>query len=122
VQVNVYEYEGNIVYWVDTIQIDLGILSDLVKSPVSEGSMSLEIFPNPFQGSTNINIDLDTQQKIILRLLNQAGSEIEVIANETLARGSYEFVFENQSLPAGIYYVQLVAGDTTQIRKMIKFE
>jgi hypothetical protein len=120
VQVNIYE--NDILYWVDTLEINLEDLLGMEDALDNKASLSLNIYPNPFQSNTHIYIDLDTQQRIILKVLNQSGSTIKIIANEFRAKGKHEFILHGSDLPAGVYYVQTIVGNITQIRKMIKLE
>jgi hypothetical protein len=47
------------------------------------------------------------------------GREIQTLINEKLSAGTYEVDFDGTSLPSGIYFYKITAGDFTDTKKMI---
>ena len=47
------------------------------------------------------------------------GNEIETLVDENRPTGIYEVEFNASTLPSGIYFYQLVAGEYTAVKKMI---
>ncbi len=65
-------------------------------------------YPNPFNPSTTIGVELRAVSTISLRIYNLLGQEIaEVIRDETLDEGIYEFEFSAGNLPSGVYLYHL---------------
>jgi len=47
------------------------------------------------------------------------GSEVAILVNEDKPIGSYEVEFNASSLPSGVYFYQLRAGNFIETKKMI---
>ncbi len=76
-------------------------------------------YPNPFNPSTTINFSLPENENVILKIYNVLGQQITVLINEDLERGEYSYNWNAQNLPGGIYYCQLIVGDSKHVKKMI---
>jgi hypothetical protein len=75
-------------------------------------------YPNPFNPSTRIQYTLNNTQHVVLKVYNLLGNEIATLVNKQQTPGSYQYDF-NYSVPAGVYFYKLTAGNYTQTRKMI---
>jgi hypothetical protein len=51
--------------------------------------------------------------------LTFSGNEIETLVNEEKPVGTYEITWNAESLPSGIYFYRLSAGEFVETRKMI---
>jgi hypothetical protein len=90
-------------------------------------------YPNPFNPSTKIkytipNVTLRQAQSnilVTLKVYDILGSEVAELVNEEQPAGSYEIEFNSVgtsrdlSLPSGIYFYQLKAGQFVETKKMI---
>ncbi len=84
-------------------------------------------FPNPFNPSTVISYRLSVNSFVTLKIYDILGREIAALVNEEQQGGKYSIKFNatnnNQlttnSLPSGVYFYQLRAGDFIQTKKMI---
>jgi hypothetical protein len=47
------------------------------------------------------------------------GSEIATLVNEEKTVGTYELTWNAESIPSGVYFYQLKAGDFVSMKKMI---
>ena len=54
-----------------------------------------------------------------LKVFNLLGEEITTLVNEEKIAGNYSIEFNASSLPSGVYFYQLKAGDYTSVKKMI---
>jgi len=87
----------------------------------------LSNYPNPFNPSTIISYQLATNSFVTLKVFDILGNEIATLVNEEQQAGNYSVKFDatnnNQlsinTLPSGIYFYQLRAGDFIQTRKML---
>ncbi|MXW84170.1 MAG: T9SS type A sorting domain-containing protein [Rhodothermaceae bacterium] len=70
-------------------------------------------YPNPFSGSTTIDIQLDHPTNIEITVFNILGQEVAVLANEFHAPGAYSYVFDASPLPHGQYICRLIAGGSS---------
>lgn len=86
---------------------------------------SLEIFPNPFSSSIQIQAKTVTQGKLELSVYNLKGQKVRSLCAETKNPGSHSFSFDakdhnGKELSSGIYLVRMLTGDKV-ISKKISF-
>ncbi len=71
-------------------------------------------YPNPFNPSTNINFSIPVSSFVTLKVFNIMGKEIEILVNENLNPGVYNFDFDAKDLASGIYFYKLTAGSSRE--------
>ncbi len=110
---------GAISYYTDT-EVGLEPISAVLPSTFK----LYQNYPNPFNPSTRIKFDLPSfasasnlQVKVIV--FDILGREIVRLVDAKLTGGKYEIDFNASSLPSGIYFCRLEAGDFIGINRMI---
>jgi len=78
--------------------------------------------PNPFRTETTITFSLPNQRKVSLRVLNALGQEVINLHEGVVNAGWHRFPMNRGALPAGLYYVQLVGNDFSQVTRMIALQ
>jgi hypothetical protein len=76
-------------------------------------------FPNPFNPTTTIKYSLRESFYVKLTIVNLYGQELEVLHEGRQSEGRYEFLFNGDRLPGGVYFIRLQLNDKTEARKMI---
>jgi hypothetical protein len=85
-------------------------------------------YPNPFNPVTKIKFEIPSNgfpigafgnDRVVLKIYDILGREIQTLVNESLQPGSYEVTFDGSSLSSGIYFYQLKAGDYIETKKML---
>jgi len=76
-------------------------------------------FPNPFNPSTKIKFALPKSGFVTLKLYDVLGKEIGTLISEDISAGTFEYVLNANSLPSGVYFYSLRAGDYSDSKKMI---
>jgi hypothetical protein len=76
-------------------------------------------YPNPFNPTTAIRFTLPVAEQAQLTVFNMLGQNVATLVNDHLAAGSYEFEFDAASLPSGVYFYSLQAGNFSMTKKMI---
>ncbi len=76
-------------------------------------------YRNPFNPSTNIKYSIPQTSKVVIKVFDILGNEIETLINEEKPIGSYEVNLEANDLPSGIYFYRLQAGNFIQTKKMV---
>ena len=84
-------------------------------------------YPNPFNPSTVISYQLPVGGDVMLKVYDILGNEIATLIDEFKPAGRYEVEYNASSLPSGVYFYQLKAGDPStgsgqafiQTKKMI---
>jgi FlgD Ig-like domain/Kelch motif len=81
-------------------------------------------YPNPFNPSTIIVFDLAKPAHISLNIYSVLGQYVKTLETGDYQAGSFKSVWNgkdkfNNTVPSGIYFLQLRAGNFMQTRKMI---
>ena len=81
-------------------------------------------FPNPFNQSTVIRIDLETRAEMELAIYNIAGQKVATLAQGPYPSGTYTFTWQGRNthgaeLASGVYCYRLRANGREQTRKLI---
>ncbi|MCK9211070.1 MAG: discoidin domain-containing protein, partial [Ignavibacteriaceae bacterium] len=84
-------------------------------------------YPNPFNPETVISYQLSVFSKVTLKVFDVLGKEITTLVNEEQSAGKYSVKFETtnntqlttNTLPSGVYFYQLQAGNFIEAKKMI---
>ena len=99
-----------------------GGVTDVVNEEPNIISFELnQNYPNPFNPSTTISWQLPIAGDVTLKIFNTLGEEITALVNDEYQdAGAHSSLFiVNSSLPSGIYFYQLKAGELISTKKMI---
>ncbi|MGC9092461.1 MAG: carboxypeptidase regulatory-like domain-containing protein [Bacteroidota bacterium] len=104
----------------------------LVQTPLSVNDPSTtpskyileQNYPNPFNPTTQIVFSLPKNDRVELSIYNIIGQKIATLINGEMSAGTYQITWNatdarGLSVPSGIYFYQLRAGDFTATRKML---
>ena len=106
---------GNSVLFVDNLHFHTitGI------KPQTGLNNSFSVWPNPFINTTTITYQLNTTEKVKIKVLDVLGNEVAALVNETKTEGAYNLTFDASGLTKGIYFCHIEAGNYTETRKLI---
>ncbi|MGE5412169.1 MAG: N,N-dimethylformamidase beta subunit family domain-containing protein [Clostridiales bacterium] len=76
-------------------------------------------YPNPFNPVTSISYSLPESRKVRLQVYNSLGNNVGCLIDEFQAKGNHTVKFDGASLPSGIYYYRLEAGEFTDTKKLV---
>lgn len=76
-------------------------------------------YPNPFNPSTTIGYDIPKNTFVTLSIYDILGREIAKLVSQNQNAGHYNVTFNAGSLPSGIYFYRLRAGDFSSVKKLI---
>ncbi|MFC1481736.1 LamG-like jellyroll fold domain-containing protein [Candidatus Neomarinimicrobiota bacterium] len=82
-------------------------------------AISIDNYPNPFNNSTIINYTIAETGYMSLAVFNLLGQQVLSIVNDMIPSGNHSLRFSGDNLPSGIYYVRLMNGGQSKIRKML---
>ncbi|MGA3245418.1 MAG: T9SS type A sorting domain-containing protein [Bacteroidota bacterium] len=105
-------------------QIYTSIYNSTVTSTGEQQGMPLEFrldqnYPNPFNPSTTIRYDLPKSATVSLNIYNTLGQVVTTLVNEHKEPGSYQVQWNVSSVPSGIYFYRLQAGEFVEAKKAI---
>jgi hypothetical protein len=112
------DYSG--IYQVWASIFDLNVLSvDEPNYNLVDQFHLFQNYPNPFNNSTIIRYSINEESHVRIKVFDVIGREVEELVNETKSSGNYEVYFDANSLPSGIYFYQLNAGNFSDTKKLI---
>ncbi len=76
-------------------------------------------YPNPFNPSTTIHIELPTDSHVVLKLFNTLGQCVSTLLDESRPAGRYDVRVDASALASGVYFYRLEAGIFSQTMKII---
>jgi len=80
-------------------------------------------YPNPlrasaFNPSTMIEYTLPKPSPVVLKVYDVLGNQVQTLVNSKQPVGKYRVQFEGKSLPAGLYFYRIQAGEFVQTKKL----
>lgn len=94
--------------------------ADDVKSTL-QSDVSLQSYPNPFNGATTLKYELSNPQNVELTIYNALGSKVTTLVNEYQAANEYtvDVDMTGMQLSTGIYYAKITMGAESQTIKLV---
>ena len=104
------------------IQYTTAPLTDI--EDISKEESNFQIFPNPFQGETNIKYTLNNKATVQLEVFNLLGERIDMILNEEQSSGTHQVSFssKNKNLTDGMYIVRLTIDGRSFSQKIVELK
>ncbi|GJQ64508.1 MAG: hypothetical protein SCALA702_35610 [Melioribacteraceae bacterium] len=76
-------------------------------------------YPNPFNPSTRINFSIAEEGHYKLSIFNLLGEELAVLVSEDMTPGNYNYTFNANNLPSGLYIYNLSGNGISLSGKMM---
>jgi predicted GH43/DUF377 family glycosyl hydrolase len=97
-------------------QITLGVKSGdrlPLRFALSEG------YPNPFNPSAAIEFDVPQMTRVVLRVFDTLGQQVDVLVDEVKPGGHYKVTWSPNALASGAYFCRMEAGSFSATKKLI---
>ena len=78
-----------------------------------------ELYPNPFNPSTQVNFSLPVESHVELAAYDLRGHKVAMIFEGSQTVGTHSYTWNASSLPSGVYYIRLQAGDMVTSQKAL---
>ncbi len=79
----------------------------------------LKIYPNPVVEQLNINLRLEKETNLSIKITDLLGNDIITLANERVQHGEHTKTYNMPAkLNAGIYFLRIVAGGEPVIKRI----
>ena len=92
---------------------------NIASSELPEEFSLYQNYPNPFNPSTVIKFVLKNNALVKLSVFDLSGKEVNVLVNDKLNSGSYEYTFGAEGLSSGIYFYRLESGNSVKSKSML---
>ncbi len=109
-------------YWTDTFTVHVYAESDVASGEaVLPQQFALHApFPNPFNPSTLIQLDIPEPSLAHVSVYNLLGEQVAVLANGYLTPGNHNMIFDGTDLSSGIYFVRaFVPGHMDSMQRVV---
>lgn len=87
--------------------------------PAIPSGLSLNAYPNPFNGTVRVRYDLAQAGDVRLRLHNVHGQVVEQRELNHRSTGSHELTLDFANRPSGIYFVSILSQHDHGARKLL---
>ena len=68
-------------------------------------------YPNPFNPSTTLLYDVPVTERVIIKIVDIKGQEVETLINSIQSTGSYEITWRADRHASGVYFCTMQAGE-----------
>ncbi len=100
--------------------VNINFITSATGDPIIPNDIKLyQNFPNPFNPSTRIKYTLPQGTDVTLRVMNILGQQVAVLMKGFQNAGTYEIQFNGEQMSSGVYFVQLIAGNVSKVRKIV---
>lgn len=82
-------------------------------------AMTISAWPNPFNSSANLTINITESGDFKIALYNIDGREMENLRLGFLEAGSYDFKIDGRNYAAGVYFVRVERGKESSTQKIV---
>lgn len=107
---NITDYEDNL--YLD----DINIMNSLGMEHSNLASL-VNLFPNPSTGVFNMNIALESQKDLTVKVVNTLGQNVQQFSALNTYGGMYTIDMSEQ--PNGVYFVEVTAGTETTVQRIM---
>jgi hypothetical protein len=101
------------------------LIPDLAVAPAPAGAVRLRTFPNPFNPTVSIVVDLDRSETVDVRVFDVQGHLVTILWSGSLPKGANLLHWSGidsrgQPVASGVYLVKAeVAGTSTTIKSAL---
>jgi PKD repeat protein len=124
---------GTGIYWTGYFEDDGYTILDSISFTVSDltdigsgynhahipGSLTLHIYPNPFNPVSAISFSIPRSEWVTLKVYDVLGRTVATLVDEIKYEGSYEVRFDGNNLASGLYLCRITMGNEARSSKML---
>jgi len=106
---------------VNIIEVLVANSSDFVTTSINQPSIFSvgAAYPNPFNPSTNISLDLNANADLSVKVYNLTGQLVDVIAEGNFSPSSYNWTWKAENLASGVYFIKTQVGSEVSTQKVM---
>ncbi len=83
------------------------------------GEFRLSNYPNPFNSSTTLSLQLPEREHVTLKIFDLLGREVVTLVGDDLAAGTHLVSWNANNVSSGVYIAQLQAGRRVSVAKLV---
>ncbi len=114
---NVFNYQ-QLITTIDQLTSELPTTSTAPEPIPKQINIDLNAYPNPFNSSTVLEIDLPASESTSLTIYNINGRQVaEIYHNLILSKGKHKFRWDTDGMASGTYFIHLNSTtNSTQLK------
>lgn len=116
---NGFIYAGSMMKGLFTTNSKFTTDAEHMNSGVSSINRSVNIFPNPFNSSAQINYFIPYPSTVTIELFNIIGVMVELLKDGPVPAGLNSYTLNAENMPSGIYFLRLRTPDNISTTKVI---
>ncbi len=116
-----YVTNGSDCAWIDNIKLPAHQSAiSIINTNNSVSEVSVELYPNPAADISYLNVNLTSDTKAFVRVMNATGQVVYEYSNEfNLYQGSNSIILNTSIFSNGLYIVQITTSENTYNRNLI---
>jgi hypothetical protein len=79
----------------------------------------IDLFPNPAQNSTTLQLSLKEKEKITVTMTDLDGRSVKAVVSEEMNTGEHAVSISTADLSTGMYMIIVDDGITKQVKKLV---
>ena len=106
---------------IDLVSTDSGdyAILDNVQVETPSAFAVKSAYPNPFNPSTNLSLQLNTTANVSVKVFNIMGQLVDVIAEGNFSPNTYNWTWNADNLSSGVYLVRTQVGSKVDTQKLM---
>jgi hypothetical protein len=96
----------------------VGIEDDALSFP-NDSVLLSPIYPNPANEQIQIRFELDASIAVRIELYDALGRRVDVVSTAVFQPGEHDILHSVATLPTGVYFVRMQAGDSASSRPIV---
>jgi Secretion system C-terminal sorting domain len=93
--------------------------SDIVDTRTTPTSLPFKVVPNPASNYVNVQLSLEQSTDVQIQVIDLSGSVVRAQQAGTLVAGSHQINVPVETLPNGAYFMRIIAGQQSGVRKLL---
>lgn len=98
--------EGNLIYLNDGLTV-----IELAENVVPQTALLIDAYPNPFNSSTSVRVELPQTGEVTVALFDIQGRIITDVFSGVMTAGNHQFNIDGGSLSSGLYFLKVKTPD-----------
>jgi hypothetical protein len=87
--------------------------------PVPTSPDMIRAYPNPFNPTTTLAVELAETGNVELSIFNLNGQKVQTLVDGMLSAGTHNLTFNASALPSGLYLARLNTVSGQQVSRMV---
>jgi Zn-dependent metalloprotease len=87
---------------------------------VTASEKEFTVYPNPFSSTVQVEFELEEEASVTLGIYSLLMQPVVNVTEQRYAAGQHRLTYDLKELPAGVYFVNLRAGDRSITKKIVR--